>query len=82
MNPEWGKLFISYYKSLMTYKIKDLVLIAKLLDLLIVYGVRIIRIVVSRILKIKETDILTDVERGPVLLGYLGTDIIMNYFSE
>ena len=82
MNTDWSKLFISYYKSLLTYKVKDLCLIGKIFDLLLVYGIRMIRIILSRILKIEEKYVINKYGEGKELLGYLGTDIIVEYFNK
>ena len=82
MNPDWGKLFISYYKSLLTYKVKDLCLIGKIFDLFLVYGIRVIRVLLSRILKNEEKFILNKYGEGKELLAYLGTDIVVEYFNK
>jgi hypothetical protein len=44
------KLFINYYKTFLLYKVKNPEVIRKVMELLVVYGIDIVRIVLTRIM--------------------------------
>jgi hypothetical protein len=58
MEVDFIKLFINYYKTFLLYKIKSPELIRKIAELLLIYGIDLVRVLLTRIMNKNEKKIL------------------------
>jgi hypothetical protein len=58
MKVDFVKLFINYYKTFLLYKIKNPEVIRKIMEFLLIYGIDIVRIILTRIMNRNEKKIL------------------------
>jgi hypothetical protein len=58
MKVDFVKLFINYYKTFLLYKIKNPAVIRKIMEFLLIYGIDIVRIILTRIMNRNEKKIL------------------------
>jgi hypothetical protein len=50
MKVDFIKLFINYYKTFLMYKIKNPEVIRKIMELLVIYGIELVKIIITRIM--------------------------------
>ena len=55
---DFVKLFINYYKTFLLYKLTNPEVIRKIMELLLVYGIDIVRILLTRIMNRQEKHLL------------------------
>lgn len=81
MKIEFVKLFINYYKTFLLYKVRNPEVIRKVMELLVVYGVDLVRIVVIRILARQEKKIMAMKNDEETVLKYIAERLVEDYFG-
>ncbi len=59
MKVEFIKLFINYYKTFLMYKIKNPEVVRKVMELLVIYGIDIVKIILTRIMNRNQKKIMS-----------------------
>lgn len=82
MKVDFIKLFINYYKTFLMYKIKNPEVVRKVMELLVIYGIDIVKIILTRIMSRNEKKIMQMMSEEIKLLRYIAEALVDDYFAN